>query len=154
MRTIVEETNRYAAQCLEGSPSQWSTCEEELRAYFGFYILMGLVKQPEIRDYWSSNETFHYSPIAKRISRNRFEAISRYLHFVDSRSIPARGSPGYHRLQRVKAIVDDLRQRCSAVYNPGPNLSVDEAMIPFKGECIHSHIVQIHTHIQVIHYSA
>ena len=51
----------------------------------------------------------------------------------------------------MKAIVDDLRQRCSAVYNPGPNLSVDEA---FKGECIHSHIVQIHTHIQVIHYSA
>ena len=131
---IVLETNRYAAQCLEGKPTTWATNEEEIRAYFGFYIFMGLVREPEIRDYWSNDEIFHYSPVAGRISRHRFEEISRYLHFVDNQQLPARGTPGHHRLQRVKPVVDALRSRCSAVYTPNANLSVDEAMVPFKGE--------------------
>ena len=134
VHTIVEETNRYAAQCLEGKPTTWSTTEEELRAYFGFYIYMGLVREPEIRDYWSNDDTFHYSPVAGRISRHRFEEISRYLHFVDNRQLPARGTPGHHRLQRVKPVIDSIRNRFSAVYNPGVNISVDEAMVPFKGK--------------------
>ena len=81
VRSIVAETNKYAALCLQGSSTTWTTDEEEIRAYFGFYILMGLVRLPEIRD--SNSDTFHYAPIADRISRKRFEEISRYLHFVD-----------------------------------------------------------------------
>ena len=104
-----------------------------MQAYFRFYILMGLVREPEIRDYWSSDQIFHYSPIAKSISCRRFEEISRYLHFVNNDELPARGSPGFHRLQRVKPVIDSLRHRCSAGYQPGANLSVDEAMVPFKG---------------------
>ena len=134
VHNIVVETNRYAAQCLEGKPTTWTTSEEEIRAYFGFYIFMGLVREPEIRDYWSNDDTFHYSPVAGRISRLRFEEISRYLHFVNNRQLPARGTPGHHRLQRVKPMIDALRNRCSSVYHPSVNLSVDEAMVPFKGE--------------------
>lgn len=133
--SIVLETNRYAAQCLQGTSSTWSTCEEEIRAYFGFYIFMGLVKMPEIRDYWSNDDTFHYTPIASKISRHRFEEISRYLHFVDKTKLPARGTPGHHRLQHVKPVLDALKERFSRVYQPGPNLSVDEAMVPLKGNC-------------------
>ena len=43
---IVLETNRYAAQCL-GNDS-WKTCTEEILAYFGFCILMGINKLPDI----------------------------------------------------------------------------------------------------------
>ncbi len=124
---------RYAAQCLGDTSDTWTTDEDEIRAKLGFCILMGLVQEPEIRDYWSRDPTFHYSPIADRISRKRFEEVARYLHFVDNQSLPARGDPGYHRLQRVSPVVDAVKERCLAVYNPTSNLSVDEAMIPFKG---------------------
>lgn len=77
---------------------------------------MGLVRAPELQDYWSSGETFHYAPIADHISRNRFEEITRYLHFVDKQNLPARGAPGYHRLQHVKPVLDALRERFSDVY--------------------------------------
>jgi hypothetical protein len=70
---------------------------------------MGLVQEPELRDYWSQDKTFHYSPIADKISRTRFEEISRYLHFVDSQTLPARGEDGHHRLQKVKNVVDALQ---------------------------------------------
>ena len=130
---IVEETNRYAGQCLRGLQKSWTTDDEEVRAYLGFYILMGLVQEPEIRDYWSVSPTFQYPAIASRISRRRFEEISRYLHFVDRESLPSRGSPNHEPLQRVRPILDALRERFSAVYNPRCQLSVDEAMIPFMG---------------------
>jgi hypothetical protein len=94
---------------------------------------MGLVQEPELRDYWSQDKTFHYSPIADKISRTRFEEISRYLHFVDSQTLPARGEDGHHRLQKVKNVVDAVKEKFLLVYKPSQNISVDEAMIPFKG---------------------
>ena len=134
MHDIVCETNRYAAQCLEGTSTTWVTNDAEIRAYFGFYIYMGLMREPELRDYWSNDETFYYSQIASRISRLGFEEISWYLHSVDNSQLPPHGTPGHHRLQRVKPTIDALCRRCSAVYQPTVNLSVDEAMVPFKGK--------------------
>ena len=118
LHLMVTETNRYARQCLEGSDRNWSTDENEIRAYLGFCILMGIVREPEIRDYWSRNELLHYSPIASRISRHRFEEISRYLHFTDNATLPQRHEPGFHRLQKVKGLVDLVRARFVAVYYP------------------------------------
>ena len=44
---ICNETNRYAAECLStssssGSKAEWSTTDEEIRAYLRFTILMGI----------------------------------------------------------------------------------------------------------------
>ena len=122
MKIIVDETNRYAA-CVNPS-LEWETNVAELQAYFGLYILMGLVKDP----------IFAYHPIADKISRRRFEEISRYLHFTNTDLLPKHGQEGYHRLQRVKPIIDTLRERFLGVYRPGVNISVDEATIPFKGK--------------------
>ena len=103
------------------------------RAYFGFCILMGMCKLPELRDYWSTDPYLHYSPIADRISRDRFEEITRYLHFVDNQQLPARGQPGFSRLQKVEPILFAIKKRLGEVYYPHCQVSVDEAMIKFKG---------------------
>ena len=52
--TIVAETNRYAKLCLSVAQfEKWEEMtEEELFAYFGFLMLMGIVNMPSIRDYW------------------------------------------------------------------------------------------------------
>ena len=42
----------------------WSTTSDEIRAYIGFHILMGINRLPEIRDYWVKDEKLHYTPIA------------------------------------------------------------------------------------------
>ena len=52
LTTIAEETNRYAAQFASRQPSsnqrEWKTSVEELKAYFGFMVLMGINQLPEI----------------------------------------------------------------------------------------------------------
>ena len=87
----------------------------------------------EIRDYWCTDKVLHYAPIADRISRDRFEEITRYLHFVDNDTLPARGEPNFSRLQKVDPIINHLKDRFKSTYYPNCQLSVDEAMIPFKG---------------------
>ena len=96
---VVRETNRFAV--LANTGTTWETSAEEIRTYLGFHILMGINRLPEIRDYWARDPKMHYSPIASNISRNRFEEISRYLHFVDNAALPPRDEPWYHRLQKV-----------------------------------------------------
>ena len=137
LMTIVEETNRYAAQFASRQPSsnqrEWKTSIDELKVYFGFMILMGINQLPEIRDYWAKDPSLHYSPIADRIARDRFEEIARYLHFVDNDVLPARGDEGYHRLQKILPIVTAINKACIDNYRPNRENSIDEAMIPFKG---------------------
>ena len=125
---IVTETNAYAQQCfkLANTSTMWHTTASEIRAYIEF----------QIRDYWTKDEKLHYDPIASRISCNRFEEISRYLHFADNSQLPARGEQGYSRLQKVQPIISATNQRCLSLYRPNVQNSIDEAMIPFKGMCI------------------
>jgi len=49
---------------------------EELQAYMGFMILIGIVHLPSIYDYWKKDKIYHYSPVASRISRDRFSLNS------------------------------------------------------------------------------
>ena len=130
--SVYWETNRFAAQTLSNTTT-WETNAAEMKAYLGFHILMGINRLPEIRDYWARDAKLHYSPIASRISRDRFEEISRYLHFVDNTTLPSWDEPGYHRLQKVPPVVTALRERFLRCYNPHPQNSIDEAMIPYKG---------------------
>ena len=92
MDTIVEESNLYAKQVMgEEKYACWEKItREELRAYLGFCILMEIAHLQALDDYWSTDPTLHYSPIADRISRDRFRDISRYLHFVDNNTSSAR----------------------------------------------------------------
>ena len=95
----------------------------------GFCILMGINKLSCIEDYWRRDPSLHYSPIADRITRDRFRNINRYLHFVNNDTLVPRGSPGYDKLGKVRPIVDHLSAKFAELYNPNRETAVDEAMI-------------------------
>ena len=136
---IVVETNRFATLCLttthkgEGPPPTWETDAEEISAYLGFAILMGINRLPDRYDYWSTSELFHYFPVASRIPRKRFLELSRFLHFANNATIPPRGEPGYDRLGKVRPVIEMIRESFLSSYNPHRENSIDEAMIKFKG---------------------
>ena len=85
----------------------------------------------------------HYSPIASRISINRFLDLHRYLHFVDNSTISLPGTPEYDRLGKVRPIVEYLEEKVATVYEPGREISIDEAMIPFKGRSSLKHYMPL-----------
>ena len=107
---IVQESNKYARQVMgEEAYLKWSPITvEELRAFFGFSILMGINHLPAIDEYWRRDPHLHYAPIADRISRQRFRDISLYLHFVDNDHLAPRGDP---LLGKVHPLIKHLSER-------------------------------------------
>ena len=130
---IVRETNRFAAQVLGPASTEWTTSAAEIKAYLGFMVVMGITRLPEIRYYWAVDTKMHNTFIASRITRDHFEEITRYLHFVDNTTLPSRDETGYHWLQKVMPAITAMKEKFVGNYNPHPENSIDEAMIPFKG---------------------
>ena len=132
---IAVETNRYAQTCMgEEEYTKWTNVTiDELKAYIGFKILMGIIRLPSLYDYWKKDPYYHYGPIANRISRDRFMEIGRYLHFVDNSTLAPPGSDEYDRLGKVRPVLEQLSKQFTVLYNPSRDCSIDEAMIPFKG---------------------
>ena len=89
LEDVVEQSNMCAKEITK--PAKYSVWMEitlqELKAYIGFCILMGLVPLPELSDYWTSDPYFYYAPIAERIYRHCFMEIARYLHFTNNADI-------------------------------------------------------------------
>ena len=78
---------------------------DELTAFMGFMLLMGIVRLPSTHDYWKRDEVTHYAPVARRISRNRFFEIQRYLHFADNSTLAEPGTPEYNKLGKIQPIL-------------------------------------------------
>ena len=120
--------------------SEWQKITvEELKAYFGFKILMGLFPKPAVQNYWRLDPFIGYIPISERISRDRFTDLDRFLHFTNNETLPSHGEPGYDRLGKVREVMDKVNKNFQTVYKPQREIAKDEAMIPFQG---HSQLKQ------------
>ena len=132
---IADKTNLFAEQVLSSEAFQKfvPVTTEEIQAYFGFMLLMGINKLPCLYDYWKKDTTY-FAPITERIPRRRFLEIARFLHFVDNSvyTIP-RTDPQYDRIWKIRPVIDVLSKTFLETYTPHSVNSIDEAMIPFKG---------------------
>ena len=136
LEDVVNTTNRYARETMktEQQYDKWTkVTPDEIKAFFGFHLLMSINRLPSIDDYWSKNPNLHYTPIASKISQDRFRDISQYLHFVDNANVVPRGHPMHDRLGKVRPILEAIVQKCLHLYNPHREVTVDEAMIKFQG---------------------
>ena len=72
---------------------------------------------------------------SNRISNSKryFFEIQRYLHFTDNSLLAPCGSPTYNKLGKIETILKMVTSNFRSVYNLHRDVSVDEAMIPFKG---------------------
>ena len=107
MDIIVTETNRYARQKLANTPrlEKWKDIKQELRAYFGICIIMGINNLPRIATYWSTDPFIGNTGIQSVMARNRFEELSQYLHFTNSETEPPRGDANFDRLFKIRPIL-------------------------------------------------
>ena len=95
---IVTETNCFAVAEVGTTPSarEWfDTTVEEMKAFIGILILMGIQKLPRLEMYWSTHYSVIHTPgIADIMPRVRFEQLFRCLQMCSSsQSIPV-GQPG------------------------------------------------------------
>ena len=134
---LVTETNRYAQANLSSMPNAciWTdVTTEEMKAFIGITILMGIIQLPRLDMYWqTTNPLITTTAVFSITSRIRFQQIFHYLHLVDNaHQIPA-DQPGHDKLYKVHNLLDILSRQFQSNYTPTECVTIDEAMIPFKG---------------------
>ena len=113
---------------------QWKiTNAAEMKLFIFIQYMFGIHRMPDTAMYWSTDPLLRVPAIADVMSRNRFQKLSQYFHLNDNSKAKAKGEPGYDPLFKVRPLLDLVTNNSRAHYNPGKDISLDEAMIKFNG---------------------
>lgn len=134
LESIVRETNDYAEQFFlsqdhteKSRISSWKYLTvEEFKIFLGLLMHMGNIKMPKIQDYWRKDKLFK-TCFGSYMARDKFLLILRCLHFVKT------NSNDKDRLQKIRHIIDYFNNKMLNIYNAGKELSLDEAMVLWRG---------------------
>jgi len=128
---MVEQTNLYAQQ---NKTLHWeNTTDDELRAFIGLLVAMGLHGLPKFRLFWSTDPLFRVQPVADVMTRQRFTKLLCNLHLNDNSTALPRGDPQYDRLHKIRPLLTEMNRRFQTEAVSSSSQSIDEAMIRFKG---------------------
>ena len=123
---IVEQTNLYSVQV---NGSSVVTTQNEMEQFLGILILMGIIKYPQYRMYWSPGTRI--PAIADVMPLARFEKIKRFFHMNNNAEMPKQGEENFDKLYKVRPMIKSILSNCRAL-SPEESHSVDEQMIPTK----------------------
>ena len=132
---ILQTTNSYAAARLHSVPPtrrsvfrNWKNITLiEMKAFVGLIIQMGLAHLSDIKDYWSTHVTLNFPFFRSVFSRDRFLQIFWMLHVGET--------PSHNKRSKIQPMIDLLVPLFQQHLNPSQELSIDEAMIAFRGFC-------------------
>ena len=105
-----------------------NTSVPEMKNFLGLYFLTGILQKPSLSMFWCTRQSVETPSFARTMSRNRFELMKRYFHFSDNAT-----SDKADPLYKVRPVHDYVVKRFQDVYTPGKNISIDEAMMLWKG---------------------
>lgn len=112
-----------------GRLRKWTDVQlEELKAFFGVILNMGLHPLPDLTDYFSTKWVNHIPFFSDVFDRDRFLLIFWNLHFSHEE--------GSDRDLKIRSLVNHMQQMCQTFYNPSSNVAVDESTVSFKGKVI------------------
>lgn len=131
---VIEETNIYAKQ--KNSKNWTDITADELKAYIGCHIIMGIHKLPNLKAYWSSDPLLRVDAVADTMTENRFEKITQNLHLNNNDNVLPKTHADYDKLHKLRPLLDILNENIAKIYNPSSFVTIDESMIKFKGRCV------------------
>ena len=67
------------------------------------------------------------------MSRVDFYNMLSFLHCYNNSEYISKGQPGYNPKKKFGEILLTLKEKCSTLWTPRQHISIDESMVPFKG---------------------
>ena len=105
---------------------------EEMRKFLALHLLTGIIRKPEISQYWST-DLLLVNPIFNNLmSGNRYQSILEFLHFNGNTFYDAT-DPDRDCLFKVRPLIEYLVKRLKEAYIPSREISTDEELMLWKG---------------------
>lgn len=131
---IVNWTNERAKTFCENNTKRHSNLKnwenvknEDIKKFLGLCLATGNIHMPSLKHYWSQNILYKHQFFGSVMSRNKFETILRCICFYNKDDITT------NKLHKVNNLLSHLIQNIRNTYSPGINLSLDEALLLWKG---------------------
>ena len=96
-----------------------------MKAFVAVILNMGIIKLPDLKDYWSTHATINFPFFRSVFSRNRFFQIYGTLHVGTIN--------GSLKKEKIQPFLDLLLPTFQAAYIPNQQVAIDESIITFKG---------------------
>ena len=131
---LTAETNRYAQQQRLFWPparfvAKWKPVQkEEMLAFLGLCLAMGIQKLPQRHDYCWKTNWFFETKFNEMMTRDQFDSIWQYLHLQDN----SQPNP-QDQLWKIRWFLDHLQCKFKELVTPEQNVTVDESMVKYKG---------------------
>jgi hypothetical protein len=120
--------DEFAAHTNAAAPRDWPpTTGAELYAFIGAHVFIGIDRLPRTEMYWS--QTYTHPLITSAFTRDRFKQLLRYFRVV---AAPVAAAPR-HPIPHIRALADRLNQSFASHFTPTQHLTLDEAIVAFKG---------------------
>lgn len=140
LQFICTETNKYALELycgpntnVQSRITKWKDLTvPELKIFLGLLLHTGSIRLNRLQDYWKKHYLYDLSPFRKFMSRDRFLIILRCLHF--SNATPHQQPTS--RTDKVEKLVEYFNDKMATIYYPGQQLSIDEAMVLWRGRLV------------------
>ena len=144
---MANETNKYAAQFLEGK--HWKTSlafkngerplsltVSEMKKFFALVIAMGLLTQMDVSEYWTVNPVTVTLFFPSVMSQDRFLLLLTFIHLNDNKEYILRGTEGHDPLFKLGPLYHRILARFRSVYSPHQALAIDESMVACHGNLL------------------
>ncbi|XP_022824012.1 piggyBac transposable element-derived protein 4-like [Spodoptera litura] len=131
LEILVTNTNKYAY--FKKSKFWKDTNKEELTAFLGIFILMGLNPLADFELYWSSDRFYNNTEISSIMPLKRFKKILENFHVSDITKELPRDHPNYDKLGKLRPAISIVNQTFRTCAENSNHQSIDESMVKFKG---------------------
>ena len=128
---LVEQTNLYAHQ--RGVSGWVDTTATEMMAFLCFVMATAIHRVPRLNNIWCADWVLAVPPLAAIFTRSRFWQLWSNLHLADNMQAPDRSDPSFDRLYKLHPMLNILADAFQAAHQPSQQISVDEAMVRYKG---------------------
>ena len=135
---ISGQKNLYAESYIEANPENPTsktlspTTPNEIKLFLALYLLTGIVRKPQIKQFWSTNQLLQTALFNQVMARSRFTEALKFLHFVD-KSDHNTNDPNRDKLYKVRDIVEFLVDQFKNVWIPTQQISIDKEPLLWKG---------------------
>ena len=85
--------------------------------------------------YWYKDAALGVPYVQKIMPRDRFDKLTQYLHIDNEKAAP-RGHRNHDKLFKVCPLFEVVNRKFLEEYQPSQNLTLDEAIISFKGQLL------------------
>ena len=103
-----------------------------MKQFIVLYLLTGIIRKPEVNQYWSTNPLLKTPFFNNVMPRNRFQLIFEFFHFNDNSNYSPQ-DPNRDRLFKIHPVLDYLMDKFNSVYTPDKHIAIDEELLLWKG---------------------